>query len=69
MAFNNALKMAIFESGETQWVIAERADIHETRLSKIVRGRLEPNKEEKTAIARALKRRVHDLFPAEQVSA
>lgn len=65
MAPNNDLKMAIFKSGKTQWDIAERAGMHETRLSKIVRGRMQPNGDEKKALAKALKKTVHDLFPEE----
>lgn len=61
--------MAIFRSGKTQWDIAERADMHETRLSKIVRGRLQPSDDEKKALAKALKLTVVELFPASEAIA
>jgi DNA-binding XRE family transcriptional regulator len=62
---NTPLKMAIFTSGLTQWTVAEKAGIHESRFSKIVRGRLAANDDEKKAIARVLRKRVEELFASE----
>jgi transcriptional regulator with XRE-family HTH domain len=53
------------DSGKTQCDIAERAGMHESQLSAIKRGRRIPNPEEKAAIARALRKRIQDLFPDE----
>lgn len=64
MAHNNrALKMAIWDSGKPQIVVAEKAKIHETRLSKIVRGHIAPNDNERKALARVLRLPVDELFP------
>jgi transcriptional regulator with XRE-family HTH domain len=65
MAFNLALKVAIVESRIPQIAIAEKTGIHESRLSRIIHGYLEPREDEKAAIARALRRPVHQLFPSE----
>lgn len=63
MAHNRALRIAILDSGKPQIVIAKKAHIHETRLSKIVNGHLNARDEERAALARALRRPVDDLFP------
>lgn len=62
-AMNLALKMAIHESGVTQKRIAKRAHMREPRLSLIVRGREQPEADEKKNLARALDRPIDDLFP------
>jgi len=64
MAHNTALKLAIFSRRKTQIEIAKRAGIHETRLSKIVRGHLDATPEEQSALARALRTTVAELFPS-----
>jgi inorganic triphosphatase YgiF len=67
MATNLALKVAIVQSGKPQIVIASEAGIHESRLSKIVRGHLLANDDEQKALAKALRRARHELF-AEKVA-
>ena len=59
---NFVLKDAIFRKGMRQTQVAEKARIHESRLSKIVRGWVEPSDDEKARIAKALKASVADLF-------
>ncbi len=54
---------AIFEAGKLQIVVARRAGIHETRLSKIVNGHVPANEDEQKALARVLRRPRHELFP------
>lgn len=66
---NLALKIAIVESGLAQVDVAEAADIHESRMSNIVNGRLEPNEAERKAIARILKRKSSQLFPSSEALA
>jgi transcriptional regulator with XRE-family HTH domain len=63
MAPNSTLKMAIWTSGKTQTDVSKAAGIHETRLSKIVRGHRAPSDDEKVAIAQALGIQVDHLFP------
>jgi transcriptional regulator with XRE-family HTH domain len=62
--FNLPLKNAIFASGKPQRYIARKANIYETRMSEIVRGRVVPTKEERKRIARALDAPVGQLFPS-----
>lgn len=69
MALNTTLKMAILTSGQTQTDIAKRTDIHESRLSRIIRGHQDPNEDEKKRIARALRISVDELFVSEEASA
>lgn len=57
------LRTAIFQSGELQIVIAKRASIHETRLSKIARGHVAATADEKERLAGVLGVTVADLFP------
>lgn len=68
MALNAALKMAIIESGKSQELIAQRCGIHYSTVSRIVRGWYVPDDEQKKAIAKELKRPVHDLFPEPAVT-
>lgn len=63
MAKNVALKAAIFESPLFQDDIAAKTGIHYSKLSRIIHGKTEPSDAERKAIARVLKRSVHDLFP------
>jgi hypothetical protein len=60
---NVALKVAIVESGKKQRVVARLSRIPETKLSHIVRGRLEATDRERTALAKVLSRTVDQLFP------
>lgn len=57
------LRDAIFRSGRSQIEIARQVGIHESRLSKIVRGWLEANDEERQILARALRTTEDELFP------
>lgn len=59
---NTALKVAIIESDTKQRVIARRLNIPETRLSHIVRGRVEPTDEERESIAKFLHKSENELF-------
>lgn len=63
MAKNKLLIVAIIDRNTSQIVLAKKAGIHETRLSKIVNGHIEPTPDEKKAIARALRTPVTVLFP------
>lgn len=64
MPKNLALKIAIVESERPAADIAEEAGLHESKLSKIVNGRRAPSDAEQKSLARALKRKVADLFEA-----
>jgi transcriptional regulator with XRE-family HTH domain len=64
MAHNTALKLAIFSRGRTQIDVAQRAAIHPSRLSKIIRGHQAPRRLEREALARVLRMPVDELFPA-----
>lgn len=57
------LGSVIARSGVKQTWIAEETGIEKIRLNRICRGRLSPSDREKRLIARALRRRVVDLFP------
>ena len=61
-AVNMALKLAIVESGIKQRALSLQVEISEGRLSEIVTGRTEPTPDEQKRIAKALKRKVDDLF-------
>ena len=56
------LKMAILNSGRHQYEVAHDAGIPETRLSRIILGRVDPSAEERRCIARALRATERDLF-------
>lgn len=60
---NTALKVAIVQSQLPQHEVARRARIRETRLSHIVRGRVEPTEEERERLAKLLRRSQDELFP------
>lgn len=49
------LKQHIFRSGKQQWKIGVEAGISETRISAIVRGKIQPTNEEKAALSRTLR--------------
>lgn len=61
---NSDLKLAIFSSGRSQIAVAKLVGMHEVRLSKIIRGHLEPTPAEMKALAKVLKRPVGTLFQA-----
>jgi transcriptional regulator with XRE-family HTH domain len=63
MAPNAALKMALFDAGTTQLTVSQKTGIHESRLSKIVRGHVEPSDAEMRLIAKALRLPLAQLFP------
>jgi DNA-binding XRE family transcriptional regulator len=63
MAPNTTLKTFLFARGITQLTVAQKAGIHEPRMSKIIRGHVEATAEEKKAIAKALRQPVDHLFP------
>jgi transcriptional regulator with XRE-family HTH domain len=57
------LKLALLRRGERQYELASRLGIGETRLSRIVRGRVEATPEERARIAEALGVPERELFP------
>ncbi len=59
---NRTLRLAILDSGKTQRTVAALTSIDETRLSRIVRGRVRPFPSEKKELARVLRRAARDLF-------
>lgn len=63
---NRALKLAIFKSGKTQRVLSLETEIPEVRLSLIKTGRNDPSDKEMDALAKALGRPRHVLFPHAQ---
>jgi transcriptional regulator with XRE-family HTH domain len=65
---NNALRTAIFQSGQKQIDIAKKVGIHESRLSKLARGHLDANDDEKRALARVLRKPIDELFPEEMAA-
>jgi transcriptional regulator with XRE-family HTH domain len=64
---NLRLKGAIAEAGLKQYVVARRAGISETRLSKYIGGVAVPTPDEQARLARVLRRDIPELFdvPAE----
>jgi hypothetical protein len=63
-----ALRAAIFNSGQSQISVAKKADIHESRLSKIGHGHVQATEEEKKRLSRVLKTPVPDLFPGSDLA-
>jgi transcriptional regulator with XRE-family HTH domain len=61
---NMRLKMALVGAGDRQFVLAARIGMSETRLSRIVRGRVEPTTDERKRIADALGLTEEELFPS-----
>jgi len=59
---NVALKAAIFGSRRKQKRIAVLTRIHETRLSKIVRGHIAPSPDERARLAQVLGKSEDELF-------
>jgi len=62
---NTALKVALFISRKRQVDVADKAGVPESTFSKIINGRIAPNADQKSAIARALRMSIHELFPEE----
>lgn len=60
------LETAIFHSGLRQIDIAKTTGIEVTWLSRIVRGRAVPTRDEKVRIAKALRKSVDELFPSRE---
>ena len=60
---NTKLKLALFECGRPAYLIAAEVGMSETRLSRVVTGRLRPTPEEARAVAEQLGHEVDDLFP------
>ncbi|HAZ10811.1 MAG TPA: transcriptional regulator [Candidatus Omnitrophica bacterium] len=62
MQINNlALKTILFRKSIKQWQLAKMVGIHETNLSKIMIGRLEPSEKLVDKICKALKIKKSDL--------
>jgi plasmid maintenance system antidote protein VapI len=59
---NTKLKLAIIESRAAQYTVAALAEINETRLSRIILGRIEATDAEKARLARVLGLTVDELF-------
>ena len=55
------LKLAIIGAGYSQRSIAHKCGIHETTLSQIVNGRLNPTQREKSTIATAINKPITEL--------
>jgi len=60
---NEQLKFALLRCGVPQFQIAQQAGISETKLSRLVRGRLSPSLDEATRLAQLLKEPLKRLFP------
>ena len=58
----NQLKLAILNSNVPQYVLAAKAGMSETKLSRVVRGRADPTEDERRRIAKALGVSEDDLF-------
>ena len=62
MPLNIALKTVLMQRTMSQFELAQRAKIHDSRLSKIINGWIEPNDNEKAAIAKVLRTPIDQLF-------
>ena len=58
-----ALKMALMRRGLRQYDAARLLGITDTRMSRIICGRLEATEEEKKRLAHLLQTPVQELFP------
>jgi ribosome-binding protein aMBF1 (putative translation factor) len=61
-AVNTKLKLALLEHGESQYAVARRLGVSETRLSRIVQGRLAPTPEERARLAEMLELDQDEVF-------
>lgn len=66
---NLALKTAIWGSGKTQTVIAERIGVSESRLSRFLHGHTDLAEDEKRKLARVLRLPFESLFPEAEAKA
>ena len=57
------LREARFFKGLNQWDISFKTGIPQSKLSLIERGYVDPRKDEKKKIAKALNCKVEDIFP------
>lgn len=65
---NLKLKLALLALAEPQYLVAQRADMSETRLSRIVNGRVQPSANEQTRLVEILGVSLDELFPPESGS-
>jgi transcriptional regulator with XRE-family HTH domain len=63
-----ALKLVIIRSGRPQFEIAAIAGMSESRLSRIVTGRVEPTAEERAKLASALSVSEDEIFASATTS-
>jgi len=59
---NTILKLALLQAGKPAYLVAQEADMNETRLSRIVQGRLKATLKEQRALSRLLGVPVDRLF-------
>ncbi len=59
---NTRIKLAFMNAGITQYTAAHHLGVSETRVSRIVTGRIQPSDAEKRALARLLRTTVDALF-------
>jgi len=59
---NLKLKMRILETFESQADFSQATGIGESRLSRIIRCRVEPTRDEKVVIAKELREKANELF-------
>jgi DNA-binding XRE family transcriptional regulator len=50
----------------TQWDLRKKTGIHQSRISLIERGYINPSRMEKRKIAKALGCKVEEIFPSDQ---
>lgn len=65
---NVALKVAMFQTGHTQRLIARRALIPEHELSRIVWGHCPATPKQRQRLARVLQCEEYELFPGEEAA-
>jgi transcriptional regulator with XRE-family HTH domain len=61
-----ALRHAIFAKNLQQQLVAKKVGMSDARLSRIIRGWLDPSDKEKRALSRLLEVPVEELFPGEE---
>ncbi len=62
------LKEARFHAGLSQYDIALKTGIHQSRLSLIERGYLHPSNKEKKKISKVLRHKTEEIFPESEES-
>lgn len=60
---NKTLKIIRIKRGITQWDLSHKTGIRNYKISLFENGHIEPNKEEKKKLAKALKVKIADIFP------